>query len=132
MPLTWLGEARYDLVAKTDRSRQLSEKELEPLLRALLANRFRLVVHRVTKELSVYSLVPGKNGPKLTSHAGPVVSSVSTSYESGIVTMNAIWDFDDRPCRSPWPPAIVPHRYRQYRVLRSIRLQVGMGCAAND
>jgi len=35
------------------------------MLRALLADRFKLVIHRETKELPVYALVVGKGGPKL-------------------------------------------------------------------
>ena len=35
------------------------------MLQTLLADRFKLLVHRETKELDVYSLVIGKNGPKL-------------------------------------------------------------------
>jgi uncharacterized protein (TIGR03435 family) len=84
----WLGIERYDVVAKADSPRQLSEKELEPPLRALLADRFKLTVHRETKELPMYSLILAKSGPKVTRHAGPAVSFVSTSYESGMVSMN--------------------------------------------
>ena len=35
------------------------------MLQALLADRFKLTVHRETRELPVYSLVIGKNGPIL-------------------------------------------------------------------
>ena len=35
------------------------------MLQALLAERFKLAVHRENKEQSVYALVVGKNGPKL-------------------------------------------------------------------
>ena len=35
------------------------------MLQALLADRFRLVVHREMKEMPVYALVVGKDGPKL-------------------------------------------------------------------
>jgi bla regulator protein blaR1 len=38
---------------------------LDRLLQALLAERFKLVVRRETKELPVYAIVIGKNGPKL-------------------------------------------------------------------
>jgi len=35
------------------------------MLRALLADRFKLAIHRETKEIPVYALVVGKGGPKL-------------------------------------------------------------------
>ena len=35
------------------------------MLQALLADRFKLIVHRENRELPVYLLVAGKNGPKL-------------------------------------------------------------------
>ena len=86
----WISVERYDIVAKADSPKQLSENELEPLVRALLADRFKLTVHREIKELPVYSLVLGRKGPKLAEHLGPVVSSVNTSYESGVLSMNAV------------------------------------------
>jgi len=43
--------------ARTDRMRLM--------LQTLLADRFKLVIHRETKELPVYALVVGKGGPKL-------------------------------------------------------------------
>ena len=36
------------------------------MLQALLAERFQLKVHRETKEMPVFALVAGKNGPKLS------------------------------------------------------------------
>ena len=36
-----------------------------PMLRALLEDRFKLRVHRETKEVPVYFLTVAKNGPKL-------------------------------------------------------------------
>ena len=37
----------------------------ERMLQALLADRFKLTIHRETKELPIYSLVVAKGGPKL-------------------------------------------------------------------
>ncbi len=54
---------RYDLVAKA--GRKAGRAEIMQMLKALLADRFKLKVHRETKELRVYSLVTGKDGPKL-------------------------------------------------------------------
>ena len=36
-----------------------------PMVQALLEDRFKLAVHKETKETQVYALVVGKNPPKL-------------------------------------------------------------------
>jgi uncharacterized protein (TIGR03435 family) len=70
----WVSSDRYDIEAKMDSSEIEKFQTLGPdqrvlesnrMLQALLANRFRLVVHRETKELPGYALVIAKNGPKL-------------------------------------------------------------------
>ena len=40
------------------------------MVQKLLADRFKLTFHRDKKELSVFAIVVGKNGPKLTKSAG--------------------------------------------------------------
>lgn len=57
-----LSTDRYDLIAKV--SPNASKEQRMLMLQALLAERFKLVVHRETKELPTYALVLGKNGPK--------------------------------------------------------------------
>jgi uncharacterized protein (TIGR03435 family) len=42
-----------------------TEKQVPQMLQALLADRFKLVVHRETKDHSVYALIVAKGGPKL-------------------------------------------------------------------
>ena len=42
-----------------------TEKQVPQMLQALLADRFKLVIHRETKDQSVYALVVAKGGPKL-------------------------------------------------------------------
>lgn len=42
-----------------------TEKQVPQMLQALLAERFKLVVHRETKDQSVYALMVAKGGPKL-------------------------------------------------------------------
>src|SRR5580704_14770269 len=42
-----------------------TEKQVPQMLQALLAERFKLVIHRDTKDQSVYALVLAKGGPKL-------------------------------------------------------------------
>ncbi len=85
----WLATEKYDVSAKADTTKELREEELRPLLQTLLADRFRLKVHRETRELIVYSLIAAKNGPKLTEDTGDARSSIGTSWDSGMLTLNA-------------------------------------------
>jgi uncharacterized protein (TIGR03435 family) len=58
----WLGSERFDIVAKFPPHN--AKNEAGPLLQRLLAERFKLAVHRETREFPVYALLPGKSGPK--------------------------------------------------------------------
>jgi uncharacterized protein (TIGR03435 family) len=58
-----LSADRYDVIAKVSPDASKGQRML--MLQALLAERFQLVVHRETKELPIYTLVVGKDGPKL-------------------------------------------------------------------
>jgi len=60
----WLGEERFDIVAKTD-APVAHEEQMRPLLQVLLAERFHLAQHRETKELPGYVLTVARDGPKL-------------------------------------------------------------------
>jgi bla regulator protein blaR1 len=67
---SWINSDRYDIEAKVDSSaaeqlRQLDMDQHRLMLRPLLEDRFQLRVHQETKELPIYALVVGKNGPKL-------------------------------------------------------------------
>jgi uncharacterized protein (TIGR03435 family) len=61
--LNSLKTERYDIFAKAEGPVPLSQ--LEAMLQDLLAKRFNLTLHRETKMLGVYELVPAKGGPKL-------------------------------------------------------------------
>jgi uncharacterized protein (TIGR03435 family) len=58
---SWLGSARFDLEARAEGA---NDNQLRQMLQTLLADRFKLVVHRETKVMPVYALVVAKNGPK--------------------------------------------------------------------
>jgi uncharacterized protein (TIGR03435 family) len=58
----WMNFERYDIVAKA--AGPVSEDELRVMLRALLAERFKLTLHRETKELQAYVMVVAKGGIK--------------------------------------------------------------------
>src|SRR5580658_3505711 len=60
---SWLESETYDLEAKADGP--VGVNQLKLMLRGLLADRFKLTLHRETKELKFYALTVAKNGPKL-------------------------------------------------------------------
>jgi uncharacterized protein (TIGR03435 family) len=59
----WLDSDRFDITARALGAH--SREEVMVMLRGLLADRFKLALHREKKELPVYALMPGKNGPKV-------------------------------------------------------------------
>jgi len=72
----WMKKERFDILGKLPES--ASPDQVPEMLQELLAERFKLAVHRETKEHVVYALVVGKNGPKLV-EARPDASSVTES-----------------------------------------------------
>jgi uncharacterized protein (TIGR03435 family) len=60
---SWLNSDRFCLDAKV--STPADKDQLRPMLQTLLAERFKLVVRRTTKEMPVYALTVAKNGPTL-------------------------------------------------------------------
>lgn len=77
----WIGTERYDIVAKPERNaeappdtdlssmsddqRKTRDEQWKERVRTLLATRFGLVIHKETKEQSVYVLSVAKGGSKL-------------------------------------------------------------------
>ncbi|MBZ5612140.1 MAG: TIGR03435 family protein [Acidobacteriia bacterium] len=77
----WINSDRFDITAKaerggsdsappdprsmTDAQMKTAREQMQQRLQGLLAERFQLVIHRETKEQSVYALVVGKTGSKL-------------------------------------------------------------------
>jgi uncharacterized protein (TIGR03435 family) len=79
----WTETEGFDIAAITGTSSDLTDKELEPILRSLLTDRFQLRFHRETKELPAYSLIVARNGPKLRAHSGDAVFDVSIRHQPG-------------------------------------------------
>src|SRR5882762_3196843 len=53
----WIRTDRYDVSAKAGVAGNLTEAQLRPMLRRLLAERFNLRLHQGSKEMSGYALV---------------------------------------------------------------------------
>jgi uncharacterized protein (TIGR03435 family) len=64
-----------DIFAKAEGDAPPTMEEFRQMLQTLLADRFNLKVHREMKEVPVYALVVGKNGPKLKESAADAVPS---------------------------------------------------------
>ncbi len=78
----WLATERFDLVAKASGS--VKSDTLMQMLQTLLAERFKLVLHRETKEERVYALIVAKGGSKLI--AVTPTGSSSTNSTRGSLT----------------------------------------------
>jgi uncharacterized protein (TIGR03435 family) len=72
----WINTERFDIVAKF--APHSAADQLAVMLQTLLADRFKLTLHRETKELPMYTLVVAKNGPKFKS----IESESGISYNS--------------------------------------------------
>jgi uncharacterized protein (TIGR03435 family) len=74
----WIkSENRYDIVANA--SGPASDNEMKQMLQTLLTERFQIVMHKETKILDVYALLPGKGTPKLKDPAPTDETSLAGS-----------------------------------------------------
>jgi len=89
----WVSSEKYDIEAKVDGSAVDELQKLSPdqrnleqrrMLQSLLADRFKLTLHRETKVLPAYALVIAENGPKLQeSKPGETYPNGFTSPDRG-------------------------------------------------
>jgi uncharacterized protein (TIGR03435 family) len=77
----WLGDDKFDIAGK--QAAGTPKGQMLPMLQALLAERFGLVVHREPKSLPGYVLIPGKKPPTL--HAKPADAGTKTNVGRGTV-----------------------------------------------
>jgi len=76
----WLDSVRYDIIANAPQRELIPRQANEPTMlqkmtQALLAERFKLVLHKETRELPMYALVVAKDGPKV--HLAPPPESTN-------------------------------------------------------
>jgi uncharacterized protein (TIGR03435 family) len=60
----WINSEKFDIAAKLDEGGASSE-QVQQMMQTLLEDRFKLQLHRETKEHPVYILVPAKSGIKV-------------------------------------------------------------------
>jgi bla regulator protein blaR1 len=105
----WLDSDRFDIVAKSERNP--TPLQMRMMLRALLAESFRLSVHTETRDLPLYALVlarsDGRLGPHLR-HTGADCSQAPEWLGSGPPPVRD----PDAPCRSAGPGTGGAMRFR--------------------
>ncbi len=62
----WVDSTHYNIVAKV--APGATRSQLPAMFQNLLAQRFQLVLHRESRQLTAYALVLAKNGPRLKEH----------------------------------------------------------------
>jgi uncharacterized protein (TIGR03435 family) len=98
---SWLTTERFDIVAKF--AGDTDPALVRPMAQALLAERFKLALHRETRQLPTYSLVVAKGGPKI--HAvepGPASTSGRPGHlEATKITTRKLADLFARMLGAP-------------------------------
>ena len=61
---SWIRSDRFDVAANARVAGNLTERQLQPMLQALLAERFKLKLRKSSKEMPGYALVVTNGGPK--------------------------------------------------------------------
>ncbi len=81
---SWIGSAKFDIFAKEDEETSAALQklpneqrnvQLQSMVRALLAERFKLKVHTEKKELPVYAMTMAKGGSKMTVSVPPAAGA---------------------------------------------------------
>jgi uncharacterized protein (TIGR03435 family) len=62
----WADTENYDMVGTPAQEGTPNQTQLKTMFKKLLADRFQLKFHMEKRELSVYAIQVGKNGPKMT------------------------------------------------------------------
>jgi uncharacterized protein (TIGR03435 family) len=78
---SWIDSDHFDLIAKALPKTPLDTERL--MIRAVLAERFHLQIHRERKPMPVYALVVGKSGPRLQKAAGSGAADCRAVAERG-------------------------------------------------
>src|SRR5437870_5047342 len=85
--------ALYDVVGRSERP--VSKDRVRQMLQTLLADRFKLAMHRESTIKQVYKLEVAKNGHKLKpveANLDPLIVSIRNGYEFHAVEMDRLSD----------------------------------------
>jgi uncharacterized protein (TIGR03435 family) len=91
----WADSDQFDIVAKAEHP-DATRDEIRSMLQTLLAERFKLIVHRETKQVPAYSLVLAKSGSKLKESAPNTKSGLANTVSP---TREQLTVFESSPLR---------------------------------
>jgi uncharacterized protein (TIGR03435 family) len=77
----WVEDEHYEIIATLPKD--TTKEQAHVMLRNLVAERFQLKIHHETKEVSMYSLLVAKNGPKLVVSKPVVADGDAGAVEAG-------------------------------------------------
>ena len=77
----WIESARFDVEGKFPEG--ATEAQVPEMLQSMLADRFKLTLHRNTKEHAIFALVAGKGGPKLKASEAVPADGGAPGRDSG-------------------------------------------------
>ena len=99
----WVESDKFDITGKPEGGGQPNPTQFKTMLQKLLADRFQLAFHRDKKQLTVYALTVGKNGPKLTrsESASPIPNCVSRGPVIGLCGTPP-WRNSRASCKPTW------------------------------
>lgn len=95
----WLGSDKYTVDGVQDVEGEPNMEQMQGMYQKLLADRFKLTLHREKRDLSVYAITVAKSGPKLAKSLGdPNGSPDQTGNWNGVgnairFTNNSMGDF---------------------------------------
>jgi uncharacterized protein (TIGR03435 family) len=108
----WFGTEKFDIDGVPDVEGRPNSKQMKLLIQSALTDRFKLTFHNDEKELSVYALVIGKAGPKLTATIHQPAEPVNFLYRNLgalMVTNATMKDFCDGMQGSAMDKPVVDH-----------------------
>jgi uncharacterized protein (TIGR03435 family) len=85
-----LMSARFDIVAKATSNGVLSQKEIAPLVKNLLIERFKLKAHTEQREMQIYDLVIARSDGRLGPDIRPSKSDCSKADELNAARLEAM------------------------------------------
>jgi len=99
---SWTNDVRFDFSAKA--ASAAPESELRLMLQSLLADRFKMALHREMRELPVLLLTVNKNGHKLqetTTEGTPTFKTGKMNLTGAGASISQLTEFLSREMRTP-------------------------------